>query len=183
MMTDAEKARRLFEQAGLAFPEISPELAARLKERDRWLFSTRDLDVWPYDLKHYVDEVDGAPVADYALLSHSGHGVNSYAVQYYLVFGPLRVFLHLGWGGVYMDADTAAANIRECFSLADQIVARVVAGGRVEAGGKLTVVCSDFYGSYWSGPGLSTQPEAMGRGDPATVLGEVLDWLGPGGTA
>jgi hypothetical protein len=38
-MSDIEKARRLFRDAGLAFPAIPEELAAQLRERDRWLFS------------------------------------------------------------------------------------------------------------------------------------------------
>ena len=40
-MTDIEKARQLFRKSKLAFPTILDELAAGLKERDEWLFSTR----------------------------------------------------------------------------------------------------------------------------------------------
>ena len=32
-------------------------------------------------LDYYVHEVDGTRVDDYAILSHSGHGVNSYTIQ------------------------------------------------------------------------------------------------------
>ena len=46
------------------------------------------------------------------MLSHSGHGVNSYAIHYYLVQRPLRMFLQLGWGGVYDDAKEDAAKIQ-----------------------------------------------------------------------
>jgi hypothetical protein len=81
-MSDLEKARRLFQMAGLAFPEIPKELAVRLKERGEWLFSTREIEVSPYDLQHYIDESYGTLVEDYAILSHPGHGVNSYATQY-----------------------------------------------------------------------------------------------------
>jgi hypothetical protein len=115
-MTDLERARHLFQQAGLAFPTIPEKLAARLKEQHKWLFSTRKLKMSPYNLQHYVQECDGAPVEDYAVLCHSGHGVNSYAIQYYLVHGALRMFLHLKWGGAYVDAKQTAANIRVCFS-------------------------------------------------------------------
>ena len=95
-MSVLEKARRLFQEVGLALPEIPEELAAGLKEQGKWLFSTRDLEMSPYNLDHYVQEGDQAPAA-YVVLAHSGHGVNSYAIQYYLVSGPLRLFLHLGW--------------------------------------------------------------------------------------
>jgi len=82
-MTDIEKARQLFRDAGLDFPTIPKELAAQLKERGRWFFSSRQIDMSPYNLEHYVHEVERAEVKDYAVLSHSGHGVNSYAIQYY----------------------------------------------------------------------------------------------------
>lgn len=48
----------------------------------------------PYNLQYYVEEMDQAD-ATYVVLAHSGHGTNSYAIQYYLVSGPLRLFLHL----------------------------------------------------------------------------------------
>ena len=37
-MSDLEKARQLFQSAGLAFPEIPKDLAAKLTERGKWLF-------------------------------------------------------------------------------------------------------------------------------------------------
>jgi hypothetical protein len=77
----------------------------------------------PYNLQHYIHEAESSLVNDYVILSHSGHGFNSYAIQYYLVRGSLRMFLHLGWGGAYADAEKDAATIRECFSLADPVVA------------------------------------------------------------
>jgi hypothetical protein len=146
-----------------------------LKEQDKWLFSTRAIEMSPYNLQQYVDEAEGAHVDDYTVLSHSGHGVNSYAIQYYLVFGPLRMFLHLGWGGVYMDADAAAAKIRECFSLADQIVSATRPVGKVSD--RLTIVGSDFYGSYWVVPGQSPHRKTSNSKGPAEVLAEVLNWL------
>src|ERR1700733_11653223 len=106
-MTDIEKARKLFHDSGLAFPTVPEELAVRIKEgvnerlpmrdgindrhRSSWLFSTRELDMSPYNLQHYTDEAESGPVNDYVIVSHSGHGVNSYAIQYYLLRGSLRM--------------------------------------------------------------------------------------------
>jgi hypothetical protein len=176
-MTDIEKARRLFREAGLAFPTIPEGLAVQLKEQSRWLFSTREIDMSPYNLQHYVHEIDGTDVEDYAVLSHSGHGANSYAIQYYLVYGPLRMFLHLGWGGVYMDADAAAGNIRQCFSLADEIVSMMKTMQWLRPGDRLMIVGSDFYGSYWSAPEESRRKEDSDSKRPVEVLAEVLHWL------
>src|SRR5664279_4461313 len=91
-MTDIEKARKLFQDEGLAFPTIPEEFAVRLREqgnrrlpmRDNigdlyaspWLFSTREIDMSPYNLQHYVREAESGPVDDYVILDHSGHGVN-----------------------------------------------------------------------------------------------------------
>jgi len=175
-MVDIAKAKRLFQESGLAFPMIPEELGARLKERGKWLFSTREIDMSPYHLQHYVAEVDETPVEDYAVLSHSGHGINSYAVQYYLVHGSLRMFLHLGWGGVYMDAKADATKIRDCFSLADEIVPAVKNAGRLRIDERLTIVGSDFYGSYWEvSPGIDERKS--GSKKPAEILAEVLVWL------
>jgi hypothetical protein len=41
-MTDIEKARQLFRDAGLYFPTIPEEFAARLKEQRKWHFATRE---------------------------------------------------------------------------------------------------------------------------------------------
>ena len=37
----------------------------------------------------------------------------------------LRVFLHLGWDGVYIDAKADATKIHDCFSLANEIIPAV----------------------------------------------------------
>ncbi len=131
-MSDIEKVRHLFEEAGLKFPNIPPELAAALKERGKWRFSTFELEKSPYNLQHYVQST-GKNTQSYVVLAHSGHGVNSYAIQYYLVTGPLRLFLHLSRGGVYMDRKAAISQIRECFSLADEILTVAMKSIKVSA--------------------------------------------------
>lgn len=175
-MTVLEKARDLFQEAGLAFPKVPVQFAAGLKEQGEWLFSTRELKMWPYKLRDYVQEDDQAPDA-YVVLAHSGHGSNSYAIQYYLVSGSLRLFLHLGWGGVYMDAEAAASKIRECFLVADEIVSVAMMSEKFVPGERLTIVGSDSYGSYWSAPGQSRQKERRRDQGPLEVLIEVLHWL------
>ncbi len=176
-MTDIEKARRLFRHAGLAFPTIPDDLASQMKERDRWVFSTRPIDMSPYNLQHYVDEVKGTKVKDYALVSHSGHGVNSYAIQYYLVRGPLCMLLHLCWGGVYSDAEADAATIRDCFAIADRVALAAQSARKFQVGERLTIMGSSFYGSYWLPPGKKRREEIEGREGPLGVLTQALNWL------
>jgi hypothetical protein len=176
-MSDIDKAKHLFQKAGLSFPPIPNELASRPKEQGEWVFSTRPIEVSPYILRHYVDEAEKTNVEDYALLADSGHGVNSYAIQYYLVYGRLRMFLHLGWGGVYMNAAEESAKIRECFSMADQVVTAALSLGRLDASDHLTLVGSDFYGSYWSPPGEGARSEPPGNKSPLAVLTQARNWL------
>lgn len=177
--SDIDKARELFQEAGLPFPSIPDELAAQLKEQREWLFSTREVKVSPYNLQYYVQEFESTHVQDYALLGHAGHGTNSYAVEYYVVRRSFGMFLHLAWGGIYSDANADAAQIRECFLLADQIVAGAQAVGNVWGDDRLTVVGSSFYGSHAS---LLDKDRDEGhkwvRRPPTEVLTEVLRWLG-----
>ena len=44
-----------------------------------------------------MQEAGTEPVADYLLLGHAGHGIQSYAIHYYVVRGPLALFLQIGW--------------------------------------------------------------------------------------
>jgi hypothetical protein len=181
-MTGIDKARDLFSSAGLAFPTLPEELAMKLKERDEWVFSTQPIRMWPYELDRYVHQSQRRQIRDYALLSHSGHGINSYAIQYYLVHGPLRMFLHLGWGGVYIDQKEEAVKIRACFLKADEVVkAMVQSAAGFHAGEHLTVVGSDFYGSYWIPPGAGAQKREIHTNteveSPLAALTEVFDWL------
>jgi hypothetical protein len=181
--TDIEKARQLFGDAGLAFPTIPQQFEARLKEQREWLFATREIKMSPYNVFHYVREAYETHAEDYVVLCHSGHGVNSYAVQYYLVLGALRMFLHLGWGGVYCDAKKDAALIHDCFSVADQIVPAAQSVGRFRPGERLLVVACDFYESFWMPPEDSRRLEDVGRdaatrhNKPLKVLEEVLHWV------
>ena len=176
-MTDIKEARHLFREAGLAFPTIPEELAARLKEQGKWLFSTREIKMWPYNLEEYIYEVDGTHVVDYVVLSHSGHGANSYALQYYLVHGTLEMFLHLAWAGLYSNVKKDAAAIRDCFSLTDEIVPAAQTAEKLQAGARLRIVGCHFYGSYWSAPGKKGPKGVPNRKDPAEVLTEALHWL------
>lgn len=175
-MAGVEKARQLFHRAGLAFPSIPDTLSIHLKEVRPWLFATRPVSMSPYNLGHFIDET-GPQAEDYVVLAHSGHGVNSYAVQYYFVHGCLRMFLHLGWGGVYMDGVAEAAKIRECFSMADRLVDQAERIGNLTGNGRLTVVASDFYGSYWLPPGRERPKLDEGRENLTVVLKEASDWL------
>lgn len=160
----------------MGVPTIPRHLAAHWKKHDDWLYSNRpDSTVSPYDLGPTTPPNRRAEVEDYALLAHSGHSSNSHAIQYYLVLGPLRLFLFLGWGGVYMNPTAASALIGRCFSKVDEIVVAADHCPKLRNGGKLTVVTSDFYDSYWEAPGRRKSRRFDATADE--VLVAVLAWL------
>ena len=96
-----QQARALFTAEGLPFPELPPTLAGQMQPFGELLFGTRDPETGPYALDVFRDAVYEQPVTDYALLGFDGHGINSWALHYYLVQGPLALFIQLPWGGAY----------------------------------------------------------------------------------
>jgi hypothetical protein len=116
------------------------------------------------------------PKEDYAILAHSGYGSNSYAIQYYLVWRGLQLFLFLSWGGVYMEGDRKTVQIRDCFALADQIVAEIQRPGKLHPGESLKIFISDTTMSYWWIPGIIlTTKERLET--PTAFLSNMLQWL------
>src|SRR5437868_9182688 len=92
------------------------------------------------------------------------------------------MFLQLHWGGIYMDEEQARDRIRDCFSVADQVVAAASTLGEGRLGGRLTIVVSDLSGSCWLAPGRGrrgkdTNPKGPLDVNPVEVLTEVLGWL------
>lgn len=119
-MTDSPSLqiiKKRFTDVGLILPPIPVDLAPQLKERREWCFSTKPLTLSPYAFEGYVHAGTGKGVRDFLVLAHAGHGANSYALSYYLVWKPLRLFLQLSLGGVYMDEVKAREEINRCFTL------------------------------------------------------------------
>ena len=108
--------RSTFTEAKLAPPPIPAALAPGLRSQERWCWSTRPVDPMAmYMFGEYPAEVLLGTAPEYVAVSHAGHGVNSYAINYQLVLGSLAAFLQVPWGGVYMDAERAAADVRDRF--------------------------------------------------------------------
>ncbi|MBL8259285.1 MAG: hypothetical protein JNM60_05710 [Candidatus Competibacteraceae bacterium] len=128
-----QQARALFAAEGLPFPELPPALADRLQPFGELLFGTRDPETGPYALDVFRDAVYEQPVTDYALLGFDGHGINSWALHYYLVQGPLALFVQLPWGGAYSDPAEAKQRIGDAFALAATLSAELTAAQSARA--------------------------------------------------
>jgi hypothetical protein len=161
--------RGRFHEEGLPEPPLPDELAASLREYGPWTFGTRPPPTSLYRLQSYLDEPAQSRADDYLLLGLAGHGLESQALHYYLVRGPLAVFVQSRWGTAYrLRADESEA-IRRRFAG----VARLLDATAEPAAGfeRIRVVVSDFAGQRWDVDGR--RPE----GASADALGDALAWL------
>ena len=182
-LDDTAKAKDLLAQAGFDFPFLPDHLGQHFKERSAWVYSTKALRLSPYCFREYVAEGKNKRVQDYMLLGHAGHGANSYALHYYLVTKPLRLFLQVAWGGIYMDTDPTVRRVNQCFGIIPRLVSAIdhaTVTNRLRRNDTLIVACSEFYGSYWIRPD-SAKREPTERipssETPAFILTEVLEWV------
>ena len=152
-----------FTEAGLPLPPIPAELRARLRTESDWCWSTKPIDGLDmymfFDLDHegrrFLIDVLHDRVEDYAAVSHAGQGINSYAINFHLVHGPLAILMQVGWGGVYMDNEQAALELSGYWSQIAEML-DTPPGPRSEAQQRFAVVYSDFR-PYW-GCGWTTRP-------------------------
>jgi len=180
---EVTKAKTLLNNVGIDFPLLPGNLVSDFKQREKSCFSTMPVTLSPYCFDEYVRAGIAAHIQDYMLISHAGHGANSYAWHYYLVNGPLRLFLQLAWGGVYMDKDRTTRTVNECFALVSQLFSAVQQrsdADRLQSNDPLIIVGSEFYGSYWIKPGGEGQripDKERPKVNPSFMLAEVLHWL------
>jgi hypothetical protein len=103
---------------GLSAPPVPVRLRPALRGRGRACWSTRREDngseMYMWTLAEAAGVLSG-DTRDYLAVSHAGHGVNSYAVTYHLVYRGLALFVQEAWGGAYMDNDAQAASVADMF--------------------------------------------------------------------
>lgn len=112
----------LFKDAGLPFPPLPRDLADRLREVDTWVFASREVEASPWDVDIFAAEAVEDDPPDYVLVAHTGYGVNSWAMHYFVVQGSLGIFLQVPWGGVYTDNEAAVARLKELFAAAGELI-------------------------------------------------------------
>ncbi len=154
MNIDLLHAEAFLRTEGLSLPALPPGLAAQLRERAPGLYSTRELAAPAYSLEAHVDGLlHSTHPGDYAVLAMDGHGIQSWAFHYYLVHGPLALFVQLPWGGVYTDVADARAEIERVLAWArplPQRLADLQQQGRLTPAQKLLVVLTRFGEPRWA---------------------------------
>ncbi len=143
------KARNQFTEAGLPLPPIPEQFANEIVEVREWTYGTREEGPSIYEIRDYVSEFLDAPPEPYLLFGHAGHGLNSYAIHYHLVVDGLGVFCQIGWGGVYMDHNSATQNVKLTFRLLEQL-AEHLDSLRPSSPSRTLLVLTNFRGSELS---------------------------------
>jgi hypothetical protein len=149
-------ALQLFDSWQLPLPPLPSDLASSLRVLGPSLLGTRQGTPSPYGIDWFLDDLAAGP-PDYLLLGHAGHGVNSWAMHYYLVSRTLALFLQLPWGGAYTDAEPATAAVATAFAGAERLILHPGRLGRLAPGQRLVVIDSAFAEPRW---GVLSQGEA-----------------------
>lgn len=176
LMTPIEKAKNQFAESGIPFPPVPEEMITKVLEFQPWVFGTRRIKHGMYFIETFIEEVQSRNVDDYLLFGHDGHGVNSYALHYFLVFKRLAIFIQWGWGGVYMDNAKQLREIATLFDyvkrvidLHESIPLNVLATSK-----RLLIVESDFVNSFWG----FTSEGKVEHTDKISALKGALKWIG-----
>jgi len=137
------EARELFESAGLLLPHVPGPLLPTFHRIDQWLYGSRDIDFWDmYSFWKYPLEALLGDAPEYVAIGHVGHGVNSYAITYQLVCGPVACFVQSAWGGIYMDSKVATAATRDALRKCSQLASLIE--DVADSGRRLLVMDGDF---------------------------------------
>lgn len=173
--------REFHKEAGLRTIFVPHSLDGEVEQISEWVFGTRDIDRSLYDYTAWVQEAATGDVDDYLMVGQAGHGIQSYAMHYYLVEGSLALFLQLAWGGAYSNSEAERAIIAEQFGLIPQLYS-MAHDSNLPTDARLVVALSDYHGVRWAVlPDSMSKQEFLEYGDWQTDdildLRTVLDWL------
>ena len=143
MMTKSADLKAWCEEMDIDVPPVPERFGATLRRISPHAFATRELPWSPYEVARWMSEEEAS---EYLLVGHAGHGVNSYAVSYFLVQRHLRLFIQVGLGGVYMDSEKARRAVGQAFGAAAQLIR---ASTNVPEHEPVLVVATEFYSSHW----------------------------------
>lgn len=154
MDADLQSARELLLTEGLSFPPMPIGMASKLRKQSPFTYATGELKSPPYALEVHVNQfLRSSEPQDFAVLSMDGHGTNSWAFHYFLVHGPLALFVQLPWGGAYTDASQARAEIDHILTWSESLPVRLATlkdRMLIDPEKKLLIVLSRYSRSGWA---------------------------------
>jgi hypothetical protein len=146
------RVRALFADQGLPFPPLPPSLESGLRQTGEHTFASRDALPPLYALDAHLTPLRQGTVTDYVALGFDGHGINSWAMHFYLVAGPVAMFLQCRWDNVYDDQARAKERMEGVFGLAERLILDLEQAqreGRLAGGQRMLLCFSDFTPSGW----------------------------------
>lgn len=153
--TCLEKARQAFASERLQFPPLPGRFASTLDAESDHLFVSGPAPVpyGPYSLTSWAFGV-GANTEAFAVAGFDGGGFNSWAAHYFVVEGPLGLFVQENWGGIYMDADKQRSLIAIAFDKSAKLQAKILQAQNrnlIPSGQRLVVIDSPIceHRCYW----------------------------------
>ena len=165
-----DAVREAFAAESLPAPPLPEPLAGQLRRLDPATFGTRRPAARLYDIAAHLEAA--AEPEESLLLGFDGHGVNSWAVHYYLSTTALLLLVQRPWGGAYMDAASGRADIAETFAaIAALLDALAGAADRLPPGRRLAAIVSAFGPSQWAWlDGASLDGASWRAGAPTAVI-------------
>jgi hypothetical protein len=148
----SEELRHLFHDSGLPFPPLPEAWVRDLTRLSPWVYSSRALDVPPYEIERYVREAEAGDAPEYTVVAHTGRGAKGYAIHVFAVHGPLALFVQVGFGGPFRRGPSAAMRVARVFAEVDvllEVLAEAGGEGRIPVGRRFVVLASDVVGSGW----------------------------------
>lgn len=136
-----------FRSRQLTVPPVPQSLRHRLTKLGDWRWVTRGDDpIRLYTLDTaLVKRLLAVDLTEQVQVVHSGHGINSYAITYCLGYRGVSLVVQVGWGGVYLDREAAAARLSRaldgCATLVEQVEAL---GWDHHVGPRLVCLTSDI---------------------------------------
>lgn len=110
---------------------------------------------------------------DFLFIKHSGRGIASWALRYFLACGPLAIFLIVPWGGAIGDPQERDDRVSASLKLVSDLID---ATRHLTERHSLLVYGSDMYRSMWRPPGQKQAQRGEGAfGQVEAILSGSLE--------
>ena len=93
-----------------ALPVVDGELLDRVRDNSPYFWATQPFPVAIDDyLMDSIIEYLQSSIPDQFAISHAGHGINSYSLNYRYALGSIAILAQVSWGGAYGDIEEDGA--------------------------------------------------------------------------
>lgn len=146
-----EQATQWLTAQSLPPPPIPAEFESALVAVTENLYGTRTDKSGLYAIADFTTEVASQATADYLLFGLGGRGMASNAFHYYLVRGPLALFVQLAYGNVYENKPLSLKRIASAWQQAETLIqAMAEKQTHFAPDERLLIMMSSFTGASWT---------------------------------